>query len=765
MSLLGGREKKISGYKKDLSSFPLSLNAGKNIKVRDKTAEIIDFCKNVKEKHRDINWREVYSMALCFNEMSSLRFGIKSKEKYLKRAMDIATDKELALVRFWGYVAFLYKTVIFGRNKDFEETLRACRRESKELGSSYSYEIIEKEILNSLNTGDTQAYLNKLKELSSAYKDDNELFPSSRLNFLRGLVYKQAGDKDKAKDCLCKSLEQQDEAYEWYIGALLAMADLLLNEGNIREAHQNISEAQKLLAQTQLEDSFYHCELENIRSKILAGQNKYDEAEECLFKSIEYACKQDNPLKEGCSRLLLGELYFKKEEYEKANMSLEEAGAKFVIINNEHLLNKTQKLRKEIAEKFSGKKEKDSSINSSLASSVNTFMKSMIPVMDIKILLNKSIDFIMQITQADRGYLILVDREGNLHSEVVRKKNKVAQLESGFKSYSRTFVKEVLKTGKSINVSDTQGDDRFAYAMSVLSMEIRSVVCVPMKEGNRIRGLIYFDKKEIDAFSRDDVNFVETIAEYISLALKNARMHIKTRRELENTQQQLTQAEKLSSIGTLASGIAHEINNPMGAILTSVQNLLKDIEDEDKAESLQIIQQAARKCRGITKKLLSYARVSDEGPKHEISINDAIEDALMLLHPQANKFKIKIKKELNSSAQMMGSLNQLQQVFTNLGLNAIDAIRESEQGGEIVFKSYDKDDSVVAEVIDEGKGIPSVNITRLFDPFFSTKDVQEGTGLGLSVSYGIIKRHGGEIEVQSETGKGSVFKVKLPKLS
>jgi len=244
--------------------------------------------------------------------------------------------------------------------------------------------------------------------------------------------------------------------------------------------------------------------------------------------------------------------------------------------------------------------------------------------------------------------------------------------------------------------------------------------------------------------------------------------------ELKSTQEQLIHSEKMATIGTLAGGIAHEINNPLGAILTSTQTLLMDIKDEGERESLKLIEDSTRRCRDIVQTLLRYSRKPEVGEFESIDLNAVIIDSCNLLQHQLEKDNIKIETEYGSIPYMRGNANELQQVFTNLILNAGDAVKEkrkiedkrkikdTEKPGKITIRTSQKGKFIVSQIIDNGIGIPEENIKRIFDPFFTTKDVGGGTGLGLSITYKIIEKHSGEIGVSSKVREGTIFTIRLP---
>ena len=234
---------------------------------------------------------------------------------------------------------------------------------------------------------------------------------------------------------------------------------------------------------------------------------------------------------------------------------------------------------------------------------------------------------------------------------------------------------------------------------------------------------------------------------------------IEQRRLIE---EQIAQADKLASIGQLSAGIAHEINNPMGIILGYTQLLLRnEVPESEKYQDLKTIEKHVRSCKSIVEGLLNFARTSK--PKTDlIRIDEAMEDVLNFIQQHADLDNIDIKKDYDPSVpQMHLDEKKIKQVLMNLIMNAKHAI--GDRGTLSLSTGFNfSDHQVFVEIADTGYGIEKKNLARVFDPFFTTKPTGEGTGLGLSVSYGIIKNHGGDILVKSEVGKGSAFKIVLP---
>jgi nitrogen-specific signal transduction histidine kinase len=232
---------------------------------------------------------------------------------------------------------------------------------------------------------------------------------------------------------------------------------------------------------------------------------------------------------------------------------------------------------------------------------------------------------------------------------------------------------------------------------------------------------------------------------------------ITDRAELE---QRLVQADKLSSIGLLAAGVAHEVNTPLAVISTYAQMLAKQVSDDSqKSLILDKIAKQTFRASEIVNSLLNFSRTSTTSLT-DVNLNRVIQETLSLLEHQLQKSGIQVKTDLDPGLRpVRGNAGQLQQVFLNLFLNARDAMSA---GGTLEVRTWPEDSGVRAEVADTGHGIAPEHLHRIYDPFFTTKAVRKGTGLGLSVTYGIIQEHGGSIEVSNRPGGGASFRIELP---
>ncbi len=239
------------------------------------------------------------------------------------------------------------------------------------------------------------------------------------------------------------------------------------------------------------------------------------------------------------------------------------------------------------------------------------------------------------------------------------------------------------------------------------------------------------------------------------IVLENVTSRIK----LEET---LQQSEKLSSIGLLAAGVAHEVNTPLTGVSSYTQMLLGMIPSTDPKHALLLkVQKQTERASNIANNLLNFSRVGSTTEFGEVDINKILNNTLQLLEIQLRKSNVQVIKDYSEDLPVIfGSSGKLQQVFTNLILNARDAMFDN---GEITFTTrLENKDSLVVEISDTGTGIEEENLSKIFDPFFTTKGVGSGTGLGLAVTYGIMQEHSGTIKATSEFGAGTTFRLEFP---
>ena len=350
---------------------------------------------------------------------------------------------------------------------------------------------------------------------------------------------------------------------------------------------------------------------------------------------------------------------------------------------------------------------------------------------------------------------------------------------------------------------DVSNDPRFQRkGNEVRKHHPSSAICWPLKMEDRVVGAISVNRPDgMNHYDESDVEQGTVLLSMVSLALGNIQMHcdLKHRFEelkqanlkLEEAQNQLLQSEKMASIGQLAAGVAHEINNPIGYVNSNLGTLERHVKDilsilsayeeasrngrafdqvealkekleldylkEDIVALLQESEEGIGRVKKIVQDLKDFSHV-DEAEWQHVDLHKGLESTLNIVHNEI-KYKANVVREYGNLPEVECLPSQLNQVFMNLLVNAAHAI---ENTGVISVRTGTRGDVVWVEIEDTGHGIPKENMTRIFDPFFTTKPVGKGTGLGLSLSYSIVQKHQGKIEVESEVGKGTIFRVTLP---
>ncbi|MBI5642086.1 MAG: hypothetical protein HY954_01275 [Deltaproteobacteria bacterium] len=246
---------------------------------------------------------------------------------------------------------------------------------------------------------------------------------------------------------------------------------------------------------------------------------------------------------------------------------------------------------------------------------------------------------------------------------------------------------------------------------------------------------------------------------------RNERELEDTCRKLKDTQDQLIQSSKMTALGELAAGLAHEINQPLTIIKGLSQNLIKNCERQSPLyEKLQLITESSRRMESVINHLRAFSRLETQEFK-PIEINSIINGSFAILKEVLKGDSIALKTTLSPLPLVLGSANRLEQVLINLVTNARDAMPG---GGVIEITTGQKEANgrklAFISFHDTGPGIPKEAIEKIFDPFFTTKSASKGTGLGLYICRGIIKEHQGDITVESAPGQGATFQITIPSL-
>jgi PAS domain S-box-containing protein len=293
---------------------------------------------------------------------------------------------------------------------------------------------------------------------------------------------------------------------------------------------------------------------------------------------------------------------------------------------------------------------------------------------------------------------------------------------------------------------------------------------------------VFYEGKWLWLSAFRDISERKRVQEELDRAYANMEQTVQARTlELQKKQAQLVYADKMATLGQLVAGVAHEINTPLGAIKSNVDTLMRSMQRlaeaieqtteacdpaplkrvakllETSVKLNAINEHAVERIVGIVSSLRQFARL-DQAAIDSVDLHQAIDNTLVLVQHQL-KHRIQVHKEYGKLPLVQCHPEQVNQVFMNLLVNAGHAI---EGKGDIFIRTWSAGERVAVELRDTGKGIPAEHLARIFDPGFTTKGVGVGTGLGLSIVHGIVDEHHGTIEVESEIGKGTTFRVWLP---
>jgi signal transduction histidine kinase len=404
---------------------------------------------------------------------------------------------------------------------------------------------------------------------------------------------------------------------------------------------------------------------------------------------------------------------------------------------------------------------------------LNVITREIFSSLDVETVLERILNSACDLLGAVAGTLFLV--EGPEHELVFRVVKGSKETLLGRRLPADTgIVGEVASTRLAQIVNRVElYENWFQGIDAATGLRTRSILAVPLvKEDASIGVLELINKRDEANFHASDVAMLEAFAGQAVVALENAHLHERLQarnrelrqamRELQEAQEQLIQKEKLASVGQLAAGVAHEINNPLSSILLYADILCKEISTQNtqQGQDLQLIMKEAMRCRTIVNDLLSFSR-QNEILAQATDLNALLEEIADEIGIHERFRGVRIEMDLDSGLPIIeADPFQLRQVFSNLMNNAADAMPG---GGTLTLRTRQGPWSglITAEVQDTGEGISKENMKKLFTPFFTTKPMGKGTGLGLAIIYGIVKMHRGDISVQSQLGQGTTFSLIL----
>ncbi len=393
--------------------------------------------------------------------------------------------------------------------------------------------------------------------------------------------------------------------------------------------------------------------------------------------------------------------------------------------------------------------------------------------LDLSEILKSTIDKIRELLEADSVRIYLLDKKQNVlnlvaHqglSDIFISRSHVQQRKVG-----AGFLGQAVFPGEA-RVVDNLAEFKEPYAEYMIEEGLHSTAYIPLVSKGEPVGVMCVSS-HVFKFSANYLEALTGIGNQIGVAVDNAGLYESINRayqELMEAQEQLVRTEKLASLGKLAASIAHEINNPLAAVLTYIRLMMKLVDKsrfkperlEDISRYLTTMESEIARCGEIVMNLLTFSRQSHIHMQDH-SIEEIIEKTMVLIAHDLGMKNIKSTREIEQGLpKVCCDFKQIQQVLLNIMGNASEAMAE---GGDLTVAAKPSKTGGFVDIVvsDTGQGIPEEDLKNIFEPFFTTKEEGKGVGLGLSVAYGIIARHKGTIEVESEPGKGTVFKVSLP---
>ena len=394
--------------------------------------------------------------------------------------------------------------------------------------------------------------------------------------------------------------------------------------------------------------------------------------------------------------------------------------------------------------------------------------KTLSSTLDLDELFKKALELLKdRLGYAACAILLLNDKRDELYIKQVSGRDLEEVKKFEFRVGIDGIVGWVAKTGELLYVPDVSKDSRYIPG----GASIRSEAAFPLKVRGQIFGVLNIESEELNGFDEEDLKTLSSFASQMSISIENAQLFSdlkQTLQELRQAQDQIVQAEKLRAMGEMASGVAHDFNNVLAVVLGNIQLLLHQMDrlnPEEIGEGLKIIERSAKDGAETIRRIQDFTGVRRDKEFISTSLNEMVTEVVGITQPrwkdqtQKKGIQVELTSRLGEIPLIMGNPSELREVLTNIIFNAVDAMPN---GGVLTILTQPQtEDWVEVRVSDTGMGMTEEVKRRVFDPFFTTKGVTN-SGLGMSVSYGIIKRHGGEILIESEPGKGTTFIIHLP---
>jgi signal transduction histidine kinase len=370
----------------------------------------------------------------------------------------------------------------------------------------------------------------------------------------------------------------------------------------------------------------------------------------------------------------------------------------------------------------------------------------------------------IQVLRADDASLMLKDESNRLYIALSTSLQQEILADTHLALGERVAGRVALLPEPVVINDDVAGDDRFGGVQPW--RPINAAIVCPLTMRGQLLGVLNVNRvTSADRYTERDRRNAMILASLVALALGNARLHkelLARLEQLRDTQEEVIQSEKMTALGNLLSGVAHELNNPLCGVLGYAQLMQQEELSGKLRKGVDVILREADRAAKIVGNLLKFAR-REKAEKKPLGINGVILKTIERKAYDLKVSRVEVKADLDPNLPYVnGDFHQLQVMFMHLINNAQQAMFDSHGGGTLTVRTEPKDSRILITLADDGPGISPENVRRVFDPFFTTKGVGKGTGLGLSVCFAIVRDHGGVIRCGGEPGKGAVFTLELP---
>ena len=380
-----------------------------------------------------------------------------------------------------------------------------------------------------------------------------------------------------------------------------------------------------------------------------------------------------------------------------------------------------------------------------------TFTRTLLNILDLQTLLKATVDFVWQNLLVGKVGIWILDREADTYRLVGQKGF------PGEKPFPKenAFIARLMKTKRALELDNIKNYRGIQSVVQELMGYNFSLVIPLQQEGGMLGFVLVGEKQNGRSFSIREIEALEALAPSVAMAISRALLY----QDLKIKDHQMMQSEKLASLGEMAASFVHEIRNPLGIILGSVETLRKKVPESIQSEMLQFIHEESERINGMLTNFLDFAKPKPPAFRR-VDLRDILEKTVDLVSVPARDRRVKILRNYpkDNKVQILVDPEQVREALVNLELNALEAMP---RGGEMqIGLSETENQEVEIRVSDTGMGVPKGAELKIFDPFFTTKE--RGTGLGLSIVYRIVKNHGGTIAVKNNTGGGTTFVLTLP---